>query len=285
MSVANSLQPTGPILARLVFVHGYSEHVNRYNDFFPKLAAKGIQVFSWDQRGWGRSALDKSLWGHTGPTTQVIADIVAFAKERSSDTSTPLFVMGHSMGGGQVCTLMGDPAYAGLLSQVRGWILESPFIGFSPGEEPGFLKVAIGRLVGRLLPRHQLRHEVPAEHLTRDTAWNESVRNDPLCHQTGTLEGLASLLDRTAILSSGTIQVDKAVRSIWLAHGTDDKTCNYDNAMAWLDRQTGVKDKTGKGYEGAYHQLHADHCKEEFAADLADWILKRAVEPPLEAKL
>ncbi|EQL01004.1 Alpha/beta hydrolase [Ophiocordyceps sinensis CO18] len=47
--------PQGPIKAKLVFVHGFSEHINRYNDFFPALAAQGIQVFAWDQRGWGRS--------------------------------------------------------------------------------------------------------------------------------------------------------------------------------------------------------------------------------------
>lgn len=278
-------QPSGPIKARLVFVHGYSEHVNRYNDFFPKLAAQGIHVFAWDQRGWGRSAPTKSMWGHTGPTSQVIADVVAFIKDKASDKSAPLFVMGHSMGGGQVCTLMADPAYADLVAEVRGWLLESPFIGFTPNEEPSFLKVYVGRLVGRLLPKQQLRHEVVMESLSRDTAWVESVRNDPLCHNTGTLEGLANLLDRTAALSSGTSKVLPNVRSIWLGHGSNDMTCSHSKAMTWLEQQTGVQDKTAKSYEGAYHQLHADHCKEEFAADVTSWILQRAVEAPVEAKL
>jgi acylglycerol lipase len=193
--------------------------------------------------------------------------------------------MGHSMGGGEVCTLMGDPTQAELLSQVRGWILEAPFIGFTPEEEPSMLKITLGRLVGRLLPNYQLKHEVLVEFLSHDKEWVESVRNDPLCHNTGTLEGLAALLDRTAILSAGNIKVDKNVQSIWLGHGTNDMTCSYDKAMAWLERQADVKDKTAKSYDGAYHQLHADDCKDEFAADLVDWILSRAEEAPVEAKL
>lgn len=40
----------GPAKARLVFVHGFSDHINTYGSFFPTLAAKGIEVYSFDQR-------------------------------------------------------------------------------------------------------------------------------------------------------------------------------------------------------------------------------------------
>ncbi|PNY29843.1 Monoglyceride lipase [Tolypocladium capitatum] len=181
--------------------------------------------------------------------------------------------MGHSMGAGEVLTLAGDAQHAELVGRVRGWILEGPLIGL--GEEPSSLKVLAGRLAGRLLPRHQIRHVVPPEHLSRDPAVVESVRNDPLCHNTGTLEGMASLLDRTAMLSTGRVRLGEQVRSVLLAHGTQDKACSYDAAMKFLERQHAVGDRTAKPYEGAYHQLHADLCKDEFAGDLVDWILQR----------
>lgn len=279
-------------------MHGFSEHINRYNDFFPKLAARGIQVFAWDQRGWGRSVTKPAERGLTGPTSQVVADVAAFVGDKLHQQpppadDAPLFVMGHSMGGGEVMTLAGDAQHAELVGRVRGWILECPLIGLA--EEPSTFKVLAGRLVGRLLPRQQLKHVVPPEHLSRDPAVVESVRNDPLCHNTGTLEGMASLLDRTAMLSSGRVRLGGQVRSLLLAHGTQDQTCSYDAAVRFLERQDGVEDRTCKPYEGAYHQLHADHCKDEFARDLADWILARCeggksdgegeVPPPPEAKL
>lgn len=265
-------------------MHGFSEHVNRYNDFFPLLAARGIQVFAWDQRGWGRSVRQPSERGLTGPTAQVIADVAAFLRDKlggeaggsgEASASAPLFVMGHSMGGGEALTLAGDSQYAELVGRVRGWILECPLVGFSAGEEPSSIKVFAGRLVGRLLPRQQMRHVVPPEYLSRDPAVAESVRGDALCHNTGTLEGLASLLDRTALLASGHTRLGQQVRSLFLAHGTSDRTCSHDAAVGYVERQHAVEDKTCKSYAGAYHQLHADLCKDEFADDVADWILAR----------
>lgn len=40
----------GPAHARLVFIHGFSDHINTYGDFFPYLASKGIEVYAFDQR-------------------------------------------------------------------------------------------------------------------------------------------------------------------------------------------------------------------------------------------
>lgn len=267
-------------------MHGFSEHINRYNDWFPKLNEHGIQVFGWDQRGWGRSVNKPAERGLTGPTSQVISEVAAFINDKLP-SDVPVFVMGHSMGGGEVLTLASDPAYEKTINQVRGWILESPFIGFSPDDKPSSAKVFVGRLVGRLLPKQQMKHAVPPEHLTRDQEIVESYRNDPLCHNTGTLEGLASLLDRTAALSNGSRPVHSGVRSLLLTHGNGDKTCSFDEAMKYFNAQT-VADKAAKPYEGAYHQLHNDHCKDEFTKDVVDWILERsqAGEPvQLESKL
>ena len=77
------------------------------------------------------------------------------------------------------------------------------------------------------------------------------------------------------MLSSGRVRLGNQVRSVLLTHGTHDLTCSYDAAKKFLERQHAVEDRTTKPYEGAYHQLHADHCKDEFAKDVVDWILER----------
>ncbi|PMB67990.1 putative monoglyceride lipase [Beauveria bassiana] len=277
--------PTGPIKAKLIFVHGFSEHINRYNDFFPKLSEAGIQVFGFDQRGWGKSTTKKAERGLTGPTSLVISDVAAFIEDKLP-SDVPVFVMGHSMGGGEVITLAADPSYAKLVRQVRGWMLDAPFIGFSPDEEPSSIKIFMGRLVGRLLPKQQLRHEVPPEHLSRDAAVVQDFRNDPLCHNTGTLEGLAALLDRTGALSSGSVKLDDDL-SLFLAHGTADKTCSYEASKKFFNEQS-TNDKTHKAYDGAYHQIHADLCKDDFARDVIEWISARCDKResgPAESKL
>ncbi|KAK3685018.1 Alpha/Beta hydrolase protein [Podospora appendiculata] len=273
--------PSGALKAKLIFVHGFSDHVDRYYTFFPSLAARGIAVYGFDQRGWGRSVTKPSERGLTGPTTQVTADLAAFIKPHlpASPSDPPVFVLGHSMGGGEALTLACDPKYEdAVVRHVRGWLLESPFIGFAPEEQPSALKVYAGRMAGRLFPRHQMYHQLHPANLSRDPAVAKSLGEDPLLHNTGTLEGLAGLIDRTEALSSGVARPrGTAVRSLWMGHGTVDKATSFAASKRYFDEFTGaVQDKAFKSYEGWYHQLHADGpCSDEFYKDVGDWILAR----------
>lgn len=265
-------------------MHGFSDHVGRYYGFFPHLARSGIAVYAFDQRGWGQSVARPADRGHSGPTAQVLSDIAAFITERAlpaEPASAPLFVMGHSMGGGEVLALASTPEYEdGVVARVRGWVLEAPFIDFPPAARPGALKVFAGRLAGRVLPRMKLANPIPPEDLTRDPAVVQSLRDDELCHDTGTLEGLAGLLDRTAELAAGRYRLSPRVRSLWLGHGDSDKATCFDASRAWFERQGQIPDREFRTYEGWFHQLHADTGREEFYADVERWILARCGDGP-----
>ncbi|ROT34805.1 alpha/beta hydrolase [Sodiomyces alkalinus F11] len=281
--------PDGPVRAKLIFIHGFSDHINRYNGFFLALSARGIQVFGFDQRGWGRTVRVPADRGLTGPTTQVLSDIAAFIRDKlppspsvtdndgivATTVEPPIFVMGNSMGGGEVATLASRPEYEDVVTRIRGWILEAPLIGFPPGEEPSFVKVFLGRLISRFAPKQQLVHALSAEYLSRDPQVVRSIREDPLNHETGTLEGLAGLLERTNHLASGRLKLSRNVDSLFVAHGTGDRTTSCDASREWFDAQN-IKDAQFKAYKGAYHQLHSDLCKDEFYYDIGDWILRRS---------
>lgn len=277
-------------LAKLVFIHGYDDHINRYFELFPTLAARGIAVTAWDQRGWGRTVRNSSDRGLTGPTPLVIADIAHIVKSELADaeaTSTPLFVMGHSMGGAEALTFASEPEYADLAPRIRGWLLESPHVEMAPGSQPSALKIMAGRLAGRLLPKFQLKNKLPAEELTRDPEVMKSLGEDPLLWSTGTLEGLAGLLDRAADLSAGKRTLNPGVKSLWLAHGTVDGGTSYPASKKWFEASTSdVPDKEYKTYEGWQHQLHADlpETRPVFAKDVGDWILARVEAPENTAK-
>ncbi|KAF2192667.1 alpha/beta-hydrolase [Zopfia rhizophila CBS 207.26] len=273
----------GPARARLVFIHGFSDHCNTYNSFFPTLASKGIEVYTFDQRGWGRSVLRPSEKGLTGPTTRVLQDITSFIKT-VTPCSIPLFLMGHSMGGGEVlCYAAQGPADA--RKHIRGYLLESPFVDFSPASKPSSITVFFGRLAGKLLPHRQLVNKLDVKLVSRDPAVQKQFEEDTLCHDTGTLEGLAGLLDRTAELASGKIKIGDAageggVTRIWIGHGSKDGITNFDASKKLAERLT-AKDKEFKVYEGHFHRLHDEPNPENqgFMKDVADWILARSVDP------
>ena len=189
------------------------------------------------------------------------------------------------MGGGEALTLASSPEYASVLSQIRGWILESPFIQFPKGYEPSHLKVFVGRLAGKLLPNKKLFNPVPAENCTRDPAVIADLNADKLLHGYGTLEGLSGLLDRTEHLNEGKMKLQKEVRSLWLGHGTGDKATSYEGSKKWFDQQTQLEDKEFKTYEGWSHQLHADlpDDRDIFPKDIGDWILARCGDEPAKS--
>jgi acylglycerol lipase len=122
--------PSSPAKAALVFIHGFAEHVGRYTDAHPQLAARGVAVFTFDQRGFGRTALDEehaspsSAYGRTSGARQM-ADIEwAIAHTAQAFPGVPLFLAGHSMGGGEVLLF----ATRGLASNLKGVIACSPCI-------------------------------------------------------------------------------------------------------------------------------------------------------------
>jgi acylglycerol lipase len=105
----------------------------------------------------------------------VIQDIVEVLKSAAAEEpkEVPLFLMGHSIRGAEVLTLAysNNPSHISLLSStVQGILLDSPHIALSPEQENPKIKIILGHLAARLLPRFQLRHKMPASTITRDPA-------------------------------------------------------------------------------------------------------------------
>ena len=146
-------KPESTPKARLVFLHGYSDHSNFYTYLFNHLASQGIKVYSFDQRGWGRSVHEHKQRGLTGPTEQVMDDITSFIKQVLPDEKgVPLFLMGHSMGGGETLVYAATGP-KDIVSQIRGFLVEAPLIGLTPTVQPWKSTVVIARLASKLFPR------------------------------------------------------------------------------------------------------------------------------------
>jgi acylglycerol lipase len=250
-------------------------------------------------RGWGRSVAKKAERGHTGPTTRVLDDITSFLQS-VIPSPVPLFLMGHSMGGGQVlCYAAQGPSE--MRKHIRGYLLESPFIDFDPKSKPSALTVFMGRLAGRFLPHRQMVNKLDVNLLCRDPAICKQLDDDELCHNTGTLEGLSGMLDRTGELAAGKVKIpddagEGGVTRIWIGHGDADGITDF-GASKRLAEALEVKDKEFRAYAGCYHRceqvtvwcgdarltatVHDEpgSDKEAFRDDVANWILARSVEP------
>ena len=242
-------QPATSPYAVIIFVHGFSDHCNRYDQLFRNLALAGVVVHGFDQRGWGRSVKKPSEKGLTGPTAQVLEDITSFIKSHLPSPK-PLFLMGHSMGGQEVLQYA---SIGEVRKQINGFLALAPFIKFHPNSQPGWLKYHVGKLASKILPNKQLASPLNPSFMSHDEAMNEDWLKDELCHNTGTLEGLAGLLSRADELDRGTVVIeDWNGLHIFLAHGSGDMCTSHEATKSFMERLK-VKDKTLKLYEGAYH--------------------------------
>ena len=84
---------------------------------------------------------------------------------------------------------------------------------------------------------------------------NEALAADPLCHDMGTLEGLAGMLDRAGQLERGDAMVTgDRVKSIRVAHGSGDRVCSSVATKRWFEGSCTAEDREYREYEGWYHR-------------------------------
>src|SRR5690606_22097709 len=122
------VRPVGAARARLAFVHGFGEHGGRYVRTLRWFAARGFDAHVLDLRGHGRSGGRRTFvrrWG------EFLDDAEAFLAhvegQRPLDgPRTPLFVVGHSMGGLVVARTLMDRRDR--LPPLAGAALMSPFL-------------------------------------------------------------------------------------------------------------------------------------------------------------
>lgn len=96
--------------AIVLFVHGFAEHVARYEWAHGVYATRGITVFAFDQRGFGRTGMDAahrsagSTYCKTSFAEQLTDIEWAMREVRARMPGLPVFLMGHSM----VCAFQCD---------------------------------------------------------------------------------------------------------------------------------------------------------------------------------
>ncbi|KAJ5779693.1 hypothetical protein N7457_007413 [Penicillium paradoxum] len=278
---------SGSPRAILAFIHGFSDHCNAYYDMFPTMVAAGIEVRSFDQRGWGRSVKQTRDRGNTGPTSQVLSDMHSFLNTLPSQPDVPLFIMGHSMGGGQTLNYIFHPESPynkdkSTRPNFAGVLLYSPLIGLDESTRPSKLLVAAGRIVAKLIPHMQKYTPLEAKLLSRDEAVCKECVADTLCHDTGTFEGLAGMLDRgiwlEGMFAAGTGAWVKSEVPFWFGHGDGDRITSFPATEEFAKKLT---EKGGNvefcPYEGAYHRLHSElpETTERFLADVKAWMLSK----------
>jgi acylglycerol lipase len=109
-------------VAKLCLVHGFGHHSGDFIELALYLAQNGIHCFMLDLSGHGYSGGMKFDWS----IEDFHRDIISLIKETEKESfELPLFILGHSLGGGLVSSLFINNPYL----QIQGVILSAPLIG------------------------------------------------------------------------------------------------------------------------------------------------------------
>ncbi|MEK7918423.1 lysophospholipase [Burkholderia contaminans] len=256
---------TAPPRATIALVHGLAEHAGRYAALAGRLNAAGIDVLAIDLRGHGQSP-GKRAWverfdGYLNDADALVAE--------AARGNSPLFLMGHSMGGA-VAALYAIERAPTRGHALTGLVLSSPAL--APGRDVPRWMLAVSRVISRVWPTFPAI-KIDAALLSRDPAIVAANRADPLVHhgavpaRTG-----AEILDAMARIESGRGGLRVPVL---VYHGTEDELTEPDGSRAF-GAHVGSPDRTLTLYEGGFHETMNDLERDRVIDALIAWIHARA---------
>ncbi|VVE88075.1 alpha/beta hydrolase [Pandoraea bronchicola] len=257
-----------PPRAVVAIVHGMGEHGGRYARLAEHFAAHGIATVTYDLRGHGRSGGARVF---VKRFDEYLDDTEIFLTHvRTTFGPTPLFLLGHSMGGAiaALFTITRAPA------NVRGLMLSSPAL--APGEPVAPWMMTAGRWVSRWLPKVPVFKIDPAM-IARDEAVVAAAKKDPLNAYRGTpARTAAELLDAMARIHAN---ANALHLPLYIFHGTADRL-----TAPWASEQfygnAASHDKTLRLYHGHFHETLNDLDREKVIDELTQWLLQHLPDTP-----
>ena len=153
-SLQGHMYPLPDPKAVVLIVHGMGEYGRRYERFvIPRLLDHGFSVITYDQFGHGTNPGKK---GHHPGYEYLLESIdKCIDKSKQNFGDVPVVLYGHSMGGNvSLSYVLERPG------RIAGAVISSPFLRLS--FDPPAWKLALGRMLGKILPSVTLANEIDA---------------------------------------------------------------------------------------------------------------------------
>ncbi|HEY3449407.1 MAG TPA: alpha/beta hydrolase [Myxococcales bacterium] len=237
-----SLSPAGPAKAHVAVVHGYGEHLGRYQEAMERLCRAGYAAHACDFRGHGKSEGHRA---HVDDFAQYLSDLDVLVEHvRGKAGSQKILLLGHSLGG-----LILARWLVGKSEGLAGAVLCSPFMDL--GFQPPKIKLMAAGLLSAVAPRLHMANELAYEQLTHDEAIQKATAADPMYLHVTTARWFkeTTAAQRATLAAAGQILVPALV----LIGEAD--TIALPAAGRRLFEALGSADKTLKTYDGFRHEV------------------------------
>jgi alpha-beta hydrolase superfamily lysophospholipase len=248
--------PEGVIL----LIHGIGEHVRRYLHWAGLFGQENFAFAALDLPGHGKS---DGRRGAIKKYSQVYELIDLLIKSASNTfPGIPLYLYGHSMGGGIVLdyTLKFNPA-------VKAVIATSPWLKLS--FEPGTFKILLAQAAKSIMPGLVQSNGLNAVYLSHDKSVVDAYNNDPLVHNKISVTYFAGATSSAKYALNHASELNVP---LVLLHGSDDMICSPEGSREFASKTRLAELKI---WDGGYHELHNEPFKEDVFRYIMNWIKKQ----------
>ena len=251
-----------PPRAVVVLVHGAHEHGGRYAHVAERFLESGIQLYTVDHAGHGRSAGTRGDIRSMAATVAGVDELARLAQSRHP--GLPTFVYGHSLGGLialQYAT--GDPV------PLAGVVVSAPAVDVSAANP---VQVALAGVLSRVAPNLPVLR-LDAEAVSRDPEVVHAYRTDPL-------NWMGKMRARTGAEILSTVRalaprLERLSLPLYVLHGTADRLVPP-AATDWVEQHArAVTDFTVRRWEGLYHEPHNEPERKQVLAAVVEWLEQR----------
>jgi len=247
--------------ARVLLIHGLSEHSGRHANTYEYLNSKGFEVVRFDLRGSGRSGGRRQYVERFENYVEDAAQVLNWIE--TTLPPLPLFVLGHSLGG--AIAIYFTSIYQ---KRIRGLILSAP--GHRVGGSISPLKISAAQMLSKIVPKLRIPGNTDYGVLSRDPAVAEAYAKDPLSFHHNTI------LQGSEILRAfdGICETCKKIQiPVFIAHGSHDRLVMLSGSYEILQTLKS-QDKYFAILPGGYHEPHNDLDKQEYFCLVSDWLSK-----------
>jgi alpha-beta hydrolase superfamily lysophospholipase len=242
----------------ICIIHGLGEHQGRYAHVAKFYIENGFQVYSYDQRGHGRS---EGKRGHSPGLNHNLDDLERVIK---TIPHHHLFLYGHSFGGNVLANflLRKQPKY------LKGAILSAPWLLLA--KKPNVLQLCLAKIMNKIYPGFTQNNKLDPDNLSNDNTTCQSYLEDPLNHNR------ISARLFTDFYKSGLWALKNAEKlstRVLLVHGMNDATVSCSGTIKFAENSKGLAEY--KMFENTKHEAHNDFTREELFAYTLNWMESR----------
>ncbi|PWJ44426.1 alpha/beta hydrolase [Sediminitomix flava] len=244
--------------AVLCLVHGFGEHIHRYEHVAKFFVDHQIALVGFDLRGHGRT---EGKRGIVSSYDQLMDDISFFIQQVKNEFPDSSYILyGHSMGGNLALNYLLAKS-----NEFEGAIITSPWLSLA-SPPPSFV-VSIAKFIGSIFPNFTVQSKLDEEGLSRDLTVAQAYKADPYVH------GVMGTQLFTGVSATGKSIIEKGANfslPMLLMHGNHDTVTSHKSSQQLADKAN--ENLLFKEWDEARHELHNETNQEEVMNYMLQWV-------------